>query len=126
MLDGTPADCVRVGLRVLKADADWVVAGVNNGANLGVDIYMSGTVAAAREAMLLGKRAMAFSQYRKSRTFDGWKKATRMAAATLAEILPRDVSPGTWWNVNFPDEAQRRNTSASPLPCRPASVACGL
>ncbi|MDQ3333363.1 MAG: 5'/3'-nucleotidase SurE, partial [Planctomycetota bacterium] len=49
-LNGTPADCVRVGLLHVCSDAAWVLSGVNDGGNLGVDTFLSGTVAAAREA----------------------------------------------------------------------------
>jgi 5'-nucleotidase len=104
MIDGSPADCVRVGLLDIAPDADWVIAGVNSGGNLGVDIYMSGTVAAAREAMLLGRRSLAISQYRKSREFDAWDKSSRMAWAVLQNLLPRQLEPGAYWNVNLPDE----------------------
>src|SRR5262249_7116594 len=51
-LDGTPADCVRVGLHSVVPEADWVLAGLNEGGNLGVDVHHSGTVAAVREAVL--------------------------------------------------------------------------
>ena len=51
----SPADCVRLGLRGLGLKSpDFVVAGINPGANLGVDLYYSGTVAAAREAAIMG------------------------------------------------------------------------
>jgi 5'-nucleotidase len=104
MVDGSPADCVRVGLLHLVDDVAWVLSGINSGGNLGADIYMSGTVAAAREAMLLGKRAIAFSQYRKTRDFDAWPKATRMAVATMTELLKKPPESHTLWNVNLPDE----------------------
>ena len=78
-LDGTPADCARVGLTQLGVDFDIVLAGVNEGANLGADIYVSGTVAAAREAWLFGKPAIAFSLYR--RGADGHMPAANWPAA---------------------------------------------
>src|SRR5438034_3567954 len=53
-IDGTPADCVRVGLHRLVPDAKWVLSGINAGGNLGHDVYLSGTVAAVREAVLHG------------------------------------------------------------------------
>ena len=62
-LSGTPADCVRVGLAQLDISFDWVLSGINKGANLGSDIFVSGTVAAAREASLFGCRAIAISQH---------------------------------------------------------------
>lgn len=60
-LDSTPADCVRVASFVFKNEFDLVLSGVNNGYNLGEDIIYSGTMAAATEACLLGKKAIAFS-----------------------------------------------------------------
>ncbi len=53
-VDGTPADCVRIALKVISPDTDWLISGINAGANLGSDVYNSGTVAAAREAAILG------------------------------------------------------------------------
>ena len=49
-VDASPADCVRVAVHSFRAKFDWVLAGINHGANLGADIYYSGTVAAVREA----------------------------------------------------------------------------
>src|SRR4051794_4474837 len=46
---GTPADCVRLGLLRLAPDAKWILSGINDGGNLGADVYYSGTVAAIRE-----------------------------------------------------------------------------
>jgi 5'-nucleotidase len=51
-LHGTPADCARLGLLRVVPDAKWVLSGINHGANLGADVYYSGTVAAVREAVL--------------------------------------------------------------------------
>lgn len=54
-LCGTPVDCVRVALLHLDPRIELVLSGINDGGNLGVDVLMSGTVAAAREAALLGR-----------------------------------------------------------------------
>ena len=51
-LSGTPADCVRIGLRQLVPDAGCVLSGINQGGNLGSDVFYSGTVAAVREGVL--------------------------------------------------------------------------
>ncbi|NLJ80989.1 MAG: 5'/3'-nucleotidase SurE [Firmicutes bacterium] len=61
VLDGTPADCVKMGLLGLKLQPDFVLSGINGGANLGTDVLYSGTVSAALEAVLLGVPALAFS-----------------------------------------------------------------
>ena len=62
---GTPADCVYLGIlggeRVAPRVPDLVVSGLNLGCNLGVDVYYSGTVAAAREAAMRGVPGVAFS-----------------------------------------------------------------
>ena len=59
-VNGTPADCVALGLYHWDG-ADLVLSGINLGSNLGNEIWHSGTVAAARQAALLGVRAAAFS-----------------------------------------------------------------
>ena len=61
-VSGSPADCVYVGIReVLKELPDIVVSGINRGANMGQDVYYSGTVSVAREACILGIPAFAVS-----------------------------------------------------------------
>jgi 5'-nucleotidase len=101
-VDGTPADCTRLGLLHLARDADWVLAGVNHGGNLGVDVFMSGTVAAAREAVLFGKPAIAFSQYRRANAEIDWSLTVPQIRRVLRELVSRPWVPGTLWNVNFP------------------------
>jgi 5'-nucleotidase len=68
--DGTPTDCVRVGLLGgLAADADLVVSGINHGANLADDVTYSGTVGAGLEAAILGTAAVCLSQQTPIGTF---------------------------------------------------------
>ena len=59
-VNGTPADCVALGL-YQWGGADLVLSGINLGTNMGSDIWHSGTVAAAKQAALLGVRSAAFS-----------------------------------------------------------------
>ncbi|MDD5369856.1 MAG: 5'/3'-nucleotidase SurE [Anaerolineaceae bacterium] len=59
-VNGTPADCVALGLYRWEG-ADLVLSGINLGSNLGHDVWHSGTVGAAKQAVLLGVRAAAFS-----------------------------------------------------------------
>ncbi len=106
-LDGTPADCVRVGLSHLATDVDWILSGINEGGNLGADLYHSGTVAAAREATLMGKPAIALSQYRRRRQSPDWARAARWAVEVIRTLIEGGAAPGVFWNVNLPDaEAQ--------------------
>jgi 5'-nucleotidase len=60
-VDGTPADCVSIGLKAFNVDFDICVSGINYGHNVATDIFYSGTVGAAREAKFLGIPAIAFS-----------------------------------------------------------------
>ncbi len=69
-IEGTPADCVRVGLAHLLPDADWILSGINHGGNLGADVHVSGTVAAVREAVLHGKPGHRLIAIQKARTGD--------------------------------------------------------
>lgn len=104
-VEGWPVDCVRVGLRGLHLVADWVLSGINAGGNLGADVYISGTVAAVREAVLLGRPGVAFSHYkRRDRDFD-WPRAGRWALAVLRDLLARPCPAGYYWNVNLPHPA---------------------
>ncbi|MCG8590185.1 MAG: 5'/3'-nucleotidase SurE [Proteobacteria bacterium] len=101
-VDGTPADCARLALTVLAGEVDWVVAGVNRGANLGVDTFVSGTVAAAREAAQRGVPALAISQYvGRYRDLD-WARCTERSQRVLEPLLRRGVAANHFWNVNLP------------------------
>ena len=102
-IGGTPADCTRVGIREIAADSDWVLAGVNAGANLGVDMFMSGTVAAVREGALLGLPGIAFSHYRSVGGAFDWEYATESVVRVMEQILAGSTEEGGFWNVNLPD-----------------------
>ena len=99
---GTPADCARLGLLRVAPYTTWVLSGINLGGNLGADIYYSGTVAAVREAVLHGWPGIAFSQYLRDDTALDWPRAARWVARVLADLLPRPVEPGLFYNVNLP------------------------
>ena len=60
-LSGKPADCVSVGIVYLKLCPDYVISGINNGLNMGIDILYSGTVAACFEANIHNIKSIAFS-----------------------------------------------------------------
>lgn len=102
VVHGTPADCTRLAIKEFVPDADWVIAGINPGANLGSDVYQSGTVAAAREAAILGVRSMAISQYI-ARDWDlDWPAVAHHATPCLHRLIQQPLTPGTFWNVNLP------------------------
>jgi len=102
-VDGTPTDCVNLGIHnLLSCKPDIVISGINRGGNLGDDITYSGTVAAAMEATLMGIPAFAISlvsnddgsHYGAAATF-----AVKLAVTIVREGLPND----TFFNVNVPD-----------------------
>jgi 5'-nucleotidase len=101
-VDGTPADCARIAIKQIAPDADWLIAGINAGSNLGIDAYQSGTVAAAREAAILGRPAIAISQYIAENQTINWP-ITQHHADTVLKMLIKDGLPsGYFWNVNLP------------------------
>jgi 5'-nucleotidase len=101
-LEGTPADCVRLGLARLAPRTQLVLSGLNAGGNLGVDVHHSGTVAAVREAALHGLPGIALSQYRKRGLEVDWPRSIAWMAQVLTQLLAQPLMPGTFWNVNLP------------------------
>jgi 5'-nucleotidase len=101
-LNGTPVDCVWVGLNHLLGDIrpDLVISGINRGANLGSDVVYSGTVSAAMEGSMKGVPALALSfvggpDY----PFQDLEAAVRKVLKRFTEELP---PAGTVYNINFP------------------------
>ena len=101
-VEGGPADCARLARVCLAKDADWLISGINRGGNLGMDTWYSGTVAAAREAALLGWPAIAISHFvARGRQVD-WDLASVEAARVLRKLVGLDLAAGEFWNVNLP------------------------
>ncbi|SMP42457.1 5'-nucleotidase /3'-nucleotidase /exopolyphosphatase [Neorhodopirellula lusitana] len=120
-VSGTPVDCARVALNCICPDVDFVVSGINAGANVGIDILMSGTVAAAREAAIHGKPALAISHYRHPDIPKSWDHTPHWLTSVFDRFLQSSVnhslppaerslnpapesvqSPSPLWNVNLP------------------------
>ncbi|HYM73124.1 MAG TPA: 5'/3'-nucleotidase SurE [Stellaceae bacterium] len=105
-VDGTPTDCVLLGLkRLLRGRLpSLVLSGVNAGSNIAEDLTYSGTCAAAMEATLFGVPAIALSQEYRDRGMVPWHTAEAFAAEAIRRIVaaatpwPQD----TFFNVNFP------------------------
>jgi len=106
-VDGTPADCARIALKVIAPDASWLISGINAGANLGSDVYNSGTIAAAREAAILGCRAVAVSQYIAKDQQVDWAITGDYACGVLKMLLGQEPGSGYFWNVNLPHPLHR-------------------
>ena len=102
-VDGTPTDCVNMGIHnLLRTRPDLVVSGINHGANMGDDITYSGTVAAAMEANLMGIPAMAVSLATHTPS-DHFPDAARVALQVATELTRHGLPHDTFLNVNVPD-----------------------
>jgi 5'-nucleotidase len=101
-VEGTPADCVIVALhKLLPEKPDLVISGINHGANLGENVYYSGTVGAAREAALHHIPAVAMSLCSKGATVK-FESAARVARSTADLILKEGLPDQVLLNVNVP------------------------
>jgi len=102
-IDGTPADCVIVGLHKLLSELpDLVISGINHGANLGENVYYSGTVGAAREAVIHHVPGLAVSLCSK-RVNSDFAPTSRLARQTAELILREKLPEQVLLNVNVPE-----------------------
>ena len=115
-VSGTPADCIRLATLVLKIQPDWVLSGVNHGGNLGIDTIYSGTVAAAREATVLGFPSIALSQYMRREIPKDWKQSAQFASKVLDYLWTLSLPTGYFWNVNLPAIAPMEGQSHHDFP----------
>ena len=103
-IDGTPADCVIVGLhKLLSGPPDVVVSGINHGANLGENVYYSGTVGAAREAVIHHVPAIAISLCSK-RVNSDFTACARLARHTAELLLKEGIPKQVLLNLNVPEK----------------------
>lgn len=102
-VNGTPADCVAMGL-FHWGSADLVLSGINLGSNLGSDIWHSGTVAAAKQAVLLGVPGIAFSQVINGEEPNYEKQ--RPYIVSVIEMLINARPRPRLVNVNLPEDPQ--------------------
>ncbi|PTU75399.1 5'/3'-nucleotidase SurE [Pseudomonas mangrovi] len=101
-LNGSPTDCVHLGLNGLLEDKpDLVVSGINLGANLGDDVLYSGTVAAAIEGRFTGRPAFAFSLL--SRQPDNLPTAAYFARLLVEKHAELELPPRTVLSINVPN-----------------------
>ncbi len=106
-VQGTPTDCVIMGVRKIIADArpDLILSGVNRGQNVAEDVTYSGTIAAAMEGTLLGVPSIALSQAyggAEGRDKTNWDCAATLGPDVIRKILRIGVPEGVLVNVNFP------------------------
>jgi 5'-nucleotidase len=107
-ISGRPADCVRLAIRkLLPEPPELVVSGINAGANVGINVFYSGTVAAAAEAAMMGIPAVAFSASVESGTVD-FPAAAGLCRSILDWLLETGLARGELLNVNIPDLGKGR------------------
>lgn len=101
-VDGTPADCVKIGIRnLMQIQPDLVVSGINHGSNTAINIIYSGTVSAAREAAIMDVPSIAISVT--SHTVMDFSFAAKVAKHLAIEINNKGLIKGTMLNVNVPN-----------------------
>ncbi|MCH9625014.1 MAG: 5'-nucleotidase SurE [Chlamydiales bacterium] len=104
-VDGTPADCIKMGERVILGyKPDFIVSGVNIGSNAGRNVLHSGTVGACVEGVFRNIPGIAFS----CEDFEtpNFHVAERHIAQLVQYVLANPLPPGCFLNVNFPRTAQ--------------------
>ena len=102
-VDGTPTDCVNLGIHnLISFKPDLVVSGINRGSNLGDDVTYSGTVSAAMEATLMGIPSFAVSLFTDGEGVH-YDTAADFAARLASEVFSRGLPVDTFLNVNVPD-----------------------
>jgi 5'-nucleotidase len=101
-INGTPADCAKLGVEALLPEhPDLVLSGINHGSNLGRDIYYSGTVSAAMEGMFLGVPSLALSYEGDDIAGLEWTaQFVRRWICSSQFVLP---PTGLLYNINFPN-----------------------
>jgi 5'-nucleotidase len=100
--DGTPADCVILAMGKLTDEkTDLVISGINDGNNLGEDVYISGTVGGALQGYFRGSSALAISAPHESKA--GRETAARVASSLAARIYAINPPAGIFLNVNTPN-----------------------
>ncbi len=101
-VNGTPADCVKLALKELMPQRpDLVISGINPGANVGININYSGTVAAAREAVLSGLPAMAISINSHKPAF--LEESAQVTCNLIDQLWLGGLPENAMININLPD-----------------------
>lgn len=101
-VDGSPADCIKMGLLEFCSEKpDLIVSGINSGANVGINVIYSGTVAAAIEGAFFNVTSIAVSL--SQGTPPDYLAAAARAVELIKQLLSRNLQPGSLWNINFPN-----------------------
>lgn len=106
-VNGTPVDCVKLGIDIIfpNIEFDIVISGINNVLNIGTDVFYSGTVNAAIEATICGKKAIAVSTMCGN---DDYSFPAEFVADNL-EKLAKYASHFVTVNLNIPSSKKEKN-----------------
>lgn len=106
-VEGRPADCVKLAMaQILPRTPDLVISGMNSGANVGINVIYSGTVAAAIEAAFLGAPAIAASLHLRSDIRTDYAAGAKHARAAIDRVIAAGIKPGEIVSINVPAIAQ--------------------
>lgn len=114
-VEGSPADCVKIGItEFCSRKPDLVVSGINSGLNAGINVLYSGTVAAAIEGAFFGITSVAVSlEYDEHARFD---QAAMLARQIIEQILAQEDRPAVLYNLNIPTAALRATPQVAVVP----------
>jgi 5'-nucleotidase len=102
-VDGRPADCVKLAVaKILPRNPDLVISGINSGANVGINVIYSGTVAAAIEAGFLGLPSIALSLYLRNEIPVDYSRTAEISMTVVRHILDAGLKGGQVVSVNLP------------------------
>jgi 5'-nucleotidase len=105
VVEGSPADCVKLAVcELLERPPDLIVSGINAGANAGINVLYSGTVAAAIEGAFFKITSIAVS-LELAEHFD-YPHAAKHAARVIERILANRPAAGALFNVNLPSRSR--------------------
>lgn len=122
-VEGSPADCVKLAFaKLVPQPIDLVVSGINAGANIGINVIYSGTVAAAMEAGFLGVPAVAVSLHIGDPRRTRWVAASAHARGVLERVIAQPLAAHTVLNLNLPildDDVPPRGLRIVPISTSP-------
>lgn len=106
-VNGTPTDCVIMGVReLMDSPPDLILSGVNSGQNIADDVTYSGTVAGAIEGTALGIKSIALSQaydFAEGVRHVKWENVEAHAASVISPLIDQEFPSKTLVNINFPN-----------------------
>jgi 5'-nucleotidase len=114
-VEGSPADCVKLGIfEFLPQRPDLVVSGINGGLNAGINVLYSGTVAAAIEGAFFGLTSVAVSlEYSEHADFP---RAATLARRIIEQILAQKSAEPQLYNINIPTKATQEDRGVRVVP----------